>query len=159
MNKAIFLDRDGVLIKEDGEYTYTIDKLEVNQGVVEALKKWKDAGYLLIVISNQGGVSRGMYSREDVFTLHAEIERRLNEGGASIDAYYFCPHHDQFEKCLCRKPLPLMLEKAMARFDIDPRSSYFIGDSERDWEAGKAARLNVVELKINGNLAELKIEG
>jgi len=155
MNKAIFLDRDGVLNSNEGRYyVWKPEDLKINPGVVEALKKWKKAGYLLIVITNQGGVSKGEYTREDVERFHQAMQRELLSQGAGVDAFYYCPHHPDQQRCLCRKPSPLMIEKALARFDIDPDQSWMIGDSERDEWSGKAAKLKTILVESNVDLQE-----
>ena len=109
---------------------------------------------MLIVITNQGGISRGQYTREDVEALHHHLNKLLEKEGAAVDEFYYCPHHSDHEKCLCRKPLPLMIQKAMAQFGIDPKQSWMIGDSQRDMEAGRAAGLKTILVESNGNLED-----
>ena len=156
MKKAIFLDRDGTINNNcDHYYIWRREELLLNPGVSEALVRMKEMGYLLIVISNQGGVSKGEFSRKDVEDLHAHLRSMLQEEGIELDEIYYCPHHHMVENCLCRKPLPLMIQKAMARFGIDPASSWMIGDAERDVEAGKAAGLKTIRIKANGDLREV----
>src|SRR2546422_852755 len=138
MNKAIFLDRDGIINKEYNRgYTYTVDKFIINDDVIEAIKSYRDKGYLLILITNQSGIAKDIYTHDDVAATHNYMENVFGENGVSLDAIYYCPHHPDFDShCLCRKPDSLLLEKAMARFNIDPSQSYFIGDAERDYKAG-----------------------
>ena len=156
MKKAIFLDRDGTLNNnKDHYYIWRPDDLQLNPGVTETLSELHKRGYLLIVITNQGGISKGEYSREDVEALHEHMCSLLEESAVAIDELYFCPHHSKQENCLCRKPLPLMIQKAMARFDIDPAQSWMVGDSERDVEAGKAAGLRTLLVKSNGDLRKI----
>lgn len=156
MNKAIFLDRDGVInSNRDNYYTWQAADVELNPGVPETLIVMKKMGYMLIVISNQGGVSRGEYTVEDVEHTHKAIRNMLAASGAALDEFYFCPHHSDREACLCRKPLPLMVEKAISRFCIDPASSWFIGDSQRDVDAGKAAGLRTLLVEPNGDLRQV----
>jgi D-glycero-D-manno-heptose 1,7-bisphosphate phosphatase len=151
--KAIFFDRDGVInSNRDHYYIRRAEELEINPGVGETLRELKEQGYLLIIISNQGGVSKGLHTREDVEKLHLHLRKELEKQGATIDDIYYCPHHPDEEACLCRKPLPLMIEKAMARYRIDPADSWFIGDSERDVEAGQAAGIKTLLIKSNGDL-------
>ena len=154
LKKAIFLDRDGVINNNRGRYyTWLKEDLEINPGVTETLRMLKERGYMLIVITNQGGISKGAIHQEDVEVLHIHLNALLDKEGASVDEFFYCPHHSDHEKCLCRKPLPLMIQKAMARFGIDPQQSWMIGDSERDMEAGKAAGLNTILVESNGNLS------
>ena len=155
MKKAIFLDRDGTLNNNsDQYYIWQKEDFRLNPGVVEALFEWQSRGYLLIVVSNQGGISKGAYTSEDVESLHTYLGLLLEEKGIRLDEIYYCPHHSGQEACLCRKPQPLMLEKAMARFGIDPSSSWMIGDSKRDVEAGAAAGLNTILIESNSDLRE-----
>jgi D-glycero-D-manno-heptose 1,7-bisphosphate phosphatase len=107
---------------------------------------------MLFVITNQGGISSGQYTREDVEALHLHLNSLLEKEGASVDEFFYCPHHTDNEKCLCRKPQPLLIQKAIARYGIDPHQSWMIGDSARDMEAGKAAGLKTILVESNGNL-------
>ena len=143
MEKAIFLDRDGVLNKELGDYVCRFDDFKVLEHNFAALKDLQDRGYLLIVITNQGGLAKGWYSVEVLDKMHALLKSTYAEQGVFISEVYYCNHHPEFNgKCLCRKPGSLMLEKAIARFGIDASQSYFIGDRERDVIAGEAAGVN-----------------
>lgn len=156
MNKAIFLDRDGTINNNcDHYYIWKKEELLLNPGVVEALAELQSRGYLLIVISNQGGISKGEFSADDVDALHVHLRSMLEREGVKLDEIYYCSHHHMVESCLCRKPLPLMIEKAQARFDIDPASSWMIGDAERDVEAGKAAGLQTILIEANSDLREV----
>ena len=153
MQRAVFIDRDGVINdNQDHYYIYRVEDFQLNPGVLEALIALKARGFLLILISNQGGISRGLFSQEDVEELHDHLCKLLFREGLTLDEIYYCPHHHRMEQCLCRKPLPLMLQKAMAKFDIDPEQSYFIGDSEHDVEAGKAAGVKTILMESNSNL-------
>ena len=156
MKKAIFLDRDGTINNNcDHYYIWKKEELLLNPGVVEALAELQSRGYLLIVISNQGGISKGEFSAEVVDALHVHLRYMLEREGVKLDEIYYCPHHHMVESCLCRKPLPLMIEKALARFDIDPASSWMIGDAERDVEAGKAAGLQTILIEANSDLRKV----
>jgi D-glycero-D-manno-heptose 1,7-bisphosphate phosphatase len=156
MNKAIFLDRDGVINNpKKNYYVYRIEDFSINEGVIEALQYLQDKDYMLIVISNQGGISKGKYSKEDVDRVHAHMENELGRDGIDLSAIYFCPHHTKKENCLCRKPEPLMIEKAMAQFDIDPEQSWFIGDKKTDIEAGESAGVNTIKIKKNQDLRKI----
>ncbi|MCD4709933.1 MAG: HAD family hydrolase [Bacteroidales bacterium] len=156
MNKAIFLDRDGTLNDNSGNYyIWQKEDFRLNRGVVEALAGLKSRGYLLIVITNQGGISRGEYSAKDVEALHDHLRSMLEQEGVHLDEIYYCPHHHSVESCLCRKPQPLMIEKALARFDIDPGQSWMVGDSQRDIEAGKTAGLRTILIESNSDLRKI----
>ena len=140
MNKAVFLDRDGVLNKELGDYVCRFEDFKVLEHNFTALKELQDRGYLLIVITNQGGLAKGWYSANVLDQMHTQLITTYAEQGVLISEVYYCNHHPEYNgKCLCRKPGSLMLEKALARFGIDASKSYFIGDRERDVIAGEAA--------------------
>ena len=126
MRKALFLDRDGVLNRERGEYTFNVNDFDLLPDVVKALKIASDKGYMLIVISNQGGVAKGVFSKADVEAVHQYLNQKLAESGVKLDEIYYCPHHNEVGKCICRKPDSLMLEKAIARFKIAELKTSFL---------------------------------
>jgi len=154
MNKAVFLDRDGVLNREHGDYTYHLEDFILND-IMDALLEFQRKGYLLIVITNQGGIAKGLYTHEQLNYLHLHLERALKNNGITLTEIYYCPHHPDHSKCLCRKPDSLLLEKAMARFNIDASSSYFIGDHLRDEAAGKKAGVNTILIEANSSLSKV----
>ncbi|MCF8256179.1 MAG: HAD family hydrolase [Flavobacteriales bacterium] len=155
MTKALFLDRDGVLNRELGRYVASVDEFELLPTVVQALKFASDAGFLLIIISNQGGVAKGLYGMEAVHAMQRSLQEALDSWGVSITEGYYCPHHPDHGLCLCRKPKPLMLQKAIARFGIDPARSFMIGDGQRDMDAANAAGVNGILMPSNGDLFEV----
>ena len=156
MRKAIFLDRDGTLNNnQDHYYIWKPENLQFNPGVVDTLLELKQRGYMLIVITNQGGVAKEEYTMDEVEQLHDHLCLILEKEGVVLDEIYTCPHHHSIEACLCRKPLPLMIEKAIARYGIDPIQSWIIGDSERDQEAGIASGLNTLLIKSNSDLRQI----
>jgi len=156
MKKAIFLDRDGTLNNNsDHYYIWRKEDFQLNPGVPEALAELQARGYLLVVITNQGGVSKGTYGMEEVEAVHAYMRSLLAQSGVVLEEVYVCPHHPDGENCLCRKPLPLMIQKALARFGIDPAQSWMVGDSGRDVLAGKAAGLKSLRVESNGDLREV----
>lgn len=152
MTKAVFLDRDGVIIKERGEYTYRLKDVEMIDGIVEFLKEIKKRNFKIIVITNQGGIAKGLFGYQEVYEVHKLIKSFLEGEGAKIDDIFFCPHHDKFCKCLCRKPGTLLIEKAMAIYKIDAALSFFVGDRERDMEAAISAGVYPVKIESNENL-------
>jgi D-glycero-D-manno-heptose 1,7-bisphosphate phosphatase len=138
---AVFLDRDGT-INIEKQYLYRYEDWEWIAGAIEAIKKFNDAGVLVIVITNQAGVARGIYNSEDVELLHERVSKELQTHGAHIDAYYYCPHHPEFGNkmvCSCRKPAPGLLFKAQKEWDIDLNRSAIFGDKASDVKAGQAA--------------------
>lgn len=158
--KAVFLDRDGVINRERGEHTWRLEDFEILPQVAEALKALHAAGWLTIVISNQSGVALGLYTLRDVEELHRYLHHRLAEAGTALDAVYYCPHHPDHGRCLCRKPGSLLLERAIARHGIDPARSIMIGDRERDVQAAEAAGVKGALVEANGRLLEtLKAQG
>ncbi|MES2796003.1 MAG: HAD family hydrolase [Bacteroidota bacterium] len=147
MNKCIFLDRDGVLNEEIGNYVFKKEDFHIVNGVPEALKKLKAAGYLLIVVTNQSGIAKGLYTKKDVLECHEMLQKECNY---LLDDLYFCPHHEDFNTAsLLKKPNSLMIEKAMAKYNIDPQMSWMIGDQPRDMEAGKKAGLKTIFISEN----------
>lgn len=141
---AVFLDRDGVL-NIDTHYPYRPEDLVLVEGAGEALAFLKALGYLLIVVSNQSGVAKGLFTEQQVQDFNALLQARLAEKGGAVDAYYYCPYHPQgiIKSYSCehpdRKPNPGMLFKAMKTFSIDPHRSFLIGDRETDLAAAQAA--------------------
>ncbi len=140
--KAVFLDRDGVINDDTGHYyIYKPEDFRLNEGVVEGLKLLLDACFMLIIVSNQGGVAKGIYTEDDVSRVHERLTDELKKHSLKIDAIYYCPHHESVSECNCRKPKPGMILDAIKEFDIEPQKSYLIGDSERDITAGEKAGL------------------
>lgn len=137
LNKAIFLDRDGVLNRDSG-YLYKIEDWQWLPGALAGLRLFKEAGYSLIVASNQSGIGRGYYSKDQLDSLENWLNNELQSVGCPIDAWYYCPHLPE-AGCLCRKPLPGMLLKAAKDLNIDLPRSWMLGDKISDVEAGLAA--------------------
>jgi len=154
-NKAIFLDRDGVINLDVLNYTWRVEDFHFLDGVFDTCREFRKQGFMLIVITNQGGVAKGMYTIADVDHLHDHMIKSFAEEGVLIDEVYYCPHHDVSGKCLCRKPGSLLVEKALARFEIDPAVSYFIGDRDRDVEAGAAAGVKGILVEVNNDLRQI----
>ena len=142
--RAVFLDRDGT-INVEKEYLHKIEDFEFIPGAPEAIKRLKDAGFLVVVVSNQSGIARGYFDEEAVERLHRYIQSELAAYGTSIDAFYFCPHHPDkglgFYKraCDCRKGNPGMLLQAAREYDVDLQRSFMVGDKLADIEAGERA--------------------
>lgn len=146
MNKCIFLDRDGVINKDYVDYVYSEDKLEILPGVEEALKTLKDRGYLLIVITNQSGIAKGIYTIEQMRYCHDLIQERCDK---LIDHIYFAPGHPSVSESLSRKPGTLMFERAIAKFGIDIHKSWMIGDKDRDLIPAKKMGLKTIQVDLN----------
>ena len=156
MKKVVFLDRDGVINNpHEHYYVHRIEDFAINEGIVEGLQSLRDQGYKFVVITNQGGINKGEFSVEDVDRLHAHMVSEFSQHGIEFLAIYYCPHHDTIEKCLCRKPEPLMLEKAISRFDIDRDQSWFIGDKQSDIDAGSSAGVKSILIDKNQDIREV----
>jgi D-glycero-D-manno-heptose 1,7-bisphosphate phosphatase len=144
MRRAVFLDRDGTLIEESG-YLDRLDRLAIYPFTVDAVRLLNRAGYAVIVISNQSGIGRGLVRESFVAEAHAHISARLRAGGATLDAFYYCPHHPQASRpeyrqaCDCRKPAPGMLTIAAREHRLDLQRSFVVGDRWDDVGAARAA--------------------
>ncbi|MGL1936014.1 MAG: D-glycero-beta-D-manno-heptose 1,7-bisphosphate 7-phosphatase [Fibrobacterales bacterium] len=154
MNKAILLDRDGTLNVDHG-YVYRIEDFEWISGVPEALKMLSQAGYTLIVISNQSGISRGYYSLADLEILENAMVEDLKNHGVTIDGFYYCPHQTS-DECLCRKPLPQLVERALTEYDIDSASSWMVGDRVRDLQSAEGAGFQLAGVYNAEHIDEFK---
>ena len=132
MKKAVFLDRDNTLIYDPG-YIHEPEKVRLLEGVPEGLKLLKDAGFLLVVVSNQSGIGRGYFEEEDFWAVNRRLQELLKPCGVQIDAFYFCPHRPD-ENCSCRKPKTGMVERAAEELGIDVSESVVIGDKDSDVE-------------------------
>ncbi|WP_210490766.1 D-glycero-alpha-D-manno-heptose-1,7-bisphosphate 7-phosphatase [Rufibacter aurantiacus] len=130
--KAVFLDRDGVLNVERGDYTWRTQDFEVCAGVPEALALLKEMGYLLIVVTNQAGITKGLYSKADVLACHQKLQDAC---GQLLDDLYMAPGHPSVSESLSRKPDSLMLERAIAKYNLDPMACWLVGDQPRDIQA------------------------
>ena len=154
MNKAVFFDRDGVINFDPGDYTYQLDEFKINEGIIENLKRLVDTDYLLFIITNQGGIAKQIYTHKHVELIHKYLITELKKSGIELTEIYYCPHHSDVEKCLCRKPGSLFIEKAIARFNIDPKKSYMIGDKMRDVEAAENAGIKGIKVDLNENITK-----
>ena len=139
----MFLDRDGTLL-EEGNYVDRLDRLAFFPYSIDAVRLLNRAGFAVVVVTNQSGIARGMYSEEFVLESHRYIDEKLKAAGARIDGYYYCPHHPEgsvaaFRRdCECRKPKPGQLRQAAADLGLDLTRSYVVGDRWKDVEAGEA---------------------
>jgi D-glycero-D-manno-heptose 1,7-bisphosphate phosphatase len=158
MNKAAFLDRDGVINRQaptEDEYITRWEEMHIIPGVAEAVALLNRAGFRVIVVSNQRCVAKGLVTTSELDAMHQRMCRALGAVGAKIDEVYYCPHEEQ-PPCRCRKPEPGMLFDAADEHQVDLTSSWMIGDSEKDVEAGRSAgcrtaRILRAEARANGN--------
>ena len=121
----------------------------------EALKYFTDKGFLLIIITNQGGIAKGVYTEQQMHEVHQYMRDLLKVHGIDIAGIYYCPHHPDVSPCECRKPDTLLFEKAIKDFDIDPASSWMIGDSDVDILAAEKMGIKGILIPENGNMMEL----
>lgn len=144
MRRAAFLDRDGVINVDHG-YVHKVDEFEWVPGVLEAARALKDAGYALVVVTNQSGIGRGYYSEADFEQLTDWMKAAFARAGAPLEGVYFCPHHPEKAlaqyrlDCGCRKPQPGLLLRAAQELDLDLGASIMFGDKPGDCTAGRAA--------------------
>ena len=159
MNKAIFLDRDGVLIdNQQHYYIWKSDQMKFVDGVFRNLQQLQENGFQLFIVSNQGGISRGLHSKEDILKLHDEMIQTFRKNKITITDILFCPHHGDNEKCLCRKPEPLMIEKFIAKYGINSSESVMIGDSDSDMQAAAEAGIRAIKIMANQNMLPYILE-
>jgi D-glycero-D-manno-heptose 1,7-bisphosphate phosphatase len=169
MNKALFLDRDGVVNKEKN-YLYKIDDFEFIDGVFETCRYFQNKGYLIIIITNQAGIARGKYTVQDFEILTEWTIKEFEKESIKISKVYYCPHHPDFSgECECRKPKAKMILDAQKEFDVDLSHSILVGDKNSDIKAalnagiknnylistGHQIEKNEFDVKIIDNLQEL----
>lgn len=151
--KAIFLDRDGVLISnKDHYYIWKHDQLTFVDGVFENLQRLIQKGFQLFIVSNQGGISRSLYSKNDIQKLHEELIQTFRKNNIEISEIVYCPHHSEIEKCMCRKPDSLLIDKLIAKYNLSKEGSFLIGDSESDMEAAQKTGIHGIRINPNQNM-------
>lgn len=155
-NQAVFLDRDGVLI-EDTNYVGKIERVQLIPDAAVALRRLREAGFRLFVVTNQSGVARGYFTRAAVEDIHRHLDHKLRQSGVAIDHYYVCPHHPD-NNCDCRKPKPKFLREAARDYGLDLAHSYMVGDRTTDVTAGKLAGTKTV-LVLTGAGSETLAQG
>lgn len=160
MKKVIFLDRDGT-INVEKDYIYKSEDLVFEEGTIEALKTFKNLGYILIVVSNQSGIARGYFTEEDLNIFNNNMNEILKKNGVEITEFYCCPHHPdgigEYKKvCECRKPNNKMIEDAIKKYNIDREKSYMIGDKTSDIGAGLKSNLKTVLVKTGYGLKDME---
>jgi len=142
MDRALFLDRDGV-INIEKDYLYKIEDFEFIDGIFELCSYYRDLGYKIFVVTNQSGIARNYYTEDDFLKLTSWMLQVFLKYGVKLEKVYYCPHYpDITGECLCRKPKPGMLLEAAVEFSIDLKNSLLIGDKERDIEAALNAGLS-----------------
>ncbi|MDO9208127.1 MAG: D-glycero-beta-D-manno-heptose 1,7-bisphosphate 7-phosphatase [Sulfuricurvum sp.] len=143
LRKALFLDRDGV-VNIEKNYLHKIEEFELVEGIVEVCRAYEENGYLIIIVTNQSGISRGYYSEDDFAILSEWMVEHFKTFGITITHIYHCPHHESIDGvCECRKPEPGMFLEAQKEYDLDMAGSVMIGDNERDIEAAIRAEVGM----------------
>ncbi|BAQ64622.1 HAD-IIIA family hydrolase [Geminocystis sp. NIES-3709] len=151
--KALFLDRDGVVIKYI-PYLSQAEQVHISQGAKEALKTWQTQGYKLVIVTNQSGISRGYFNYDDVIAIHQKILDEYGQFGVKFEDILLCPHQPA-DNCPCRKPSPYLLLNYSQKHNIDLSRSYFIGDAPSDIECAINANCQPV-LVLTGRGEETK---
>ncbi len=148
---AVFLDRDGTLIREVG-YLRRVDQLEILPGVPEALVLLGNFGFKLVMVTNQSAVARGWLSEDELGRIHDALATELARSGVNLDGVYYCPHHPTEGngayrlKCACRKPNTGMIERACVELGLDPTASYVVGDKKGDMELARRVGATAVRI-------------
>ena len=153
-NKAIFLDRDGVLNKNRDDYVKTLNELDIFPEIGKCIKMINDRNYLAIVITNQSAIARKLTTQNEVEKIHKYIQNFLKKWNAKIDAFYYCPHHPD-DNCVCRKPQPGLILQAAHDFNIDLKKSWMIGDHDRDIQSGVNAGCQTIKISSNDSLEKI----
>jgi D-glycero-D-manno-heptose 1,7-bisphosphate phosphatase len=152
--KAIFLDRDGVINHDPGDYTKNVGEFSILPTALESLIILKKRGFVFILITNQGGIAKGIYSHNDVNEIHNHLRKVCNENGTPLLDIYYSPHHEITGLSLSRKPGSMMVERAIARYNINPKESWMIGDKQRDLDCASVLGVKGVLIPTNGNLID-----
>lgn len=159
LNKALFLDRDGVVNVDHG-YVYQPEKFEFVPGVFSSCKTFTDAGFKLIIVTNQSGIGRGYYTEADFHTLTQWMISEFAKNDVPVTDVYFCPHHpnkakpEYLQECDCRKPAPGMLLQGIKEHDINPELSIMVGDKLGDMQAASAANIATCVLVRSGKAVD-----
>lgn len=160
LNKAVFFDRDGTIIQHV-DLMHSVQDLRLLPGVSSAIRELNRNGFLVIVITNQPVVARGMVDEKEIDAIHAALINRLKKKGARIDVVHFCPHHPKANlkkyrvRCRCRKPAPGMILRASKQLKIDIKKSFMVGDALIDIVAGKKSGLKTILVKTGPGHARL----
>ncbi len=134
---AVFLDRDGTLVEEE-DYLSDPDRVRLIPGAADALRRLRDAGFALVIITNQSGIARGFYTERDYRAVQDRIEAEFQLGRVRFDAVFHCPHHPDFTgPCRCRKPGTLLYEQAIQELGLAPDLSWYVGDRWKDLEPAR----------------------
>ncbi len=138
MTRLIILDRDGTINFDRDDFVKSVDEWEAMPGTLDAIARLNQAGWRVVVATNQSGIGRGLYGVTELNAMHAKMHWQLAQAGGRIESVFFCPHAPQ-DLCTCRKPKPGLFEQIGERYNVDLRDVQTVGDSLRDMQAGAAA--------------------
>ena len=159
---AVFLDRDGTIIEDVG-YLDTLDRVAFFPWTVDTIRALNRAGLAVVVVTNQSGIARGLFTDAFVEETHRYLTARLETGGARVDAYYYCPHHpdgtvaEYSRRCDCRKPAPGLIDRATNDLGLDPARSFVVGDRWLDVQLGRAVGARAILVRTGvGSVQETR---
>ncbi len=155
--KLVILDRDGTINEDSDQYIKSPEEFHPIAGSLEAIARLTQAGYRVVVATNQSGIARGLFDTATLIAMHAKLQRLAAQAGGRIDAFFFCPHAAD-SACECRKPRPGMLMEVARRFNVSLEDVYMVGDARRDVEAALAAGAKPV-LVLTGKGGKTQAEG
>jgi len=147
--KAVFLDRDGIINVERGDYSWKLPDFKVIPGIIDQLRILKENQFKLIIITNQAGIAKGLYTHEDVLNCHEYFQK---ESGNIIDKLYYAPGHPSVSESLSRKPGSLLFEKAISKFELIPKQCWMVGDKERDLIPAKKLGMNTILINDHSSI-------
>jgi D-glycero-D-manno-heptose 1,7-bisphosphate phosphatase len=155
--KLVILDRDGTINHDSDHYIKSLDEWRPIKGSIEAIARLTQAGYRVVVATNQSGIARGLFTTRTLFEIHDALQRAAVQAGGRVDAFFFCPHADT-AGCECRKPKPGMLLETARRFNVSLADTYMVGDALKDMQAAVAAGARPV-LVLTGKGKKTQAEG
>lgn len=155
--KLIILDRDGTINHDSDHYIKSLAEWRPIKGSIEGIARLTQAGYRIVIATNQSGIARGLFDTATLIGIHDNLQRTVSQAGGRIDAFFFCPHAAD-SACECRKPKPGMLLEIARRFNVSLAEVYMVGDAQRDLEAAAAAGARPV-LVLTGKGEKTKKEG
>jgi D-glycero-D-manno-heptose 1,7-bisphosphate phosphatase len=155
--KLVILDRDGTINHDSDDYIKSPEEWRPIRGSLEAIARLTQAGYRVVVATNQSGIARGLFTTQTLFSIHDTLQRALGQMGGRIDAFFFCPHAAD-SRCECRKPQPGMLLEVARRFNVSLKDTYMVGDARKDLDAAVAAGARPV-LVLTGKGRRTRDEG